>query len=433
MNLKKKSVAVVIGAIAGVVLVGLIVARIFFGYDIFDRSGWSTGEDGSRRYLDYHGEALLGWQEVDGVTYYFSPDEEGAMATGWLETAEGRYFLNESGMKTIGWTDLAGERYYFGEEGTLCTGWLKLADGTYYFNENGAMHAGWLDAPEGRYYFDKAGHMVTGWVETADGLFYLSETGCVSSGWTDTDGGRCYIHDDGRVHTGWLKEEENTYYCSAEGTLHTGWLEEGEDRYYFHEDGTMAVGRVTIDGINRHFTSTGKYFVLVNPWNTVPEDYTVELVEFGGYQIAAQCRDALAAMREACLAEGLPFNITSIYRSHSYQTTLFQNKVDRLMAQGYSRSAAERETGYSIAIPGTSEHQLGLAVDIKSATSYHWLAENSWKYGFIVRYPSGDTALTGIYYEPWHVRYVGKELAKELYELGVCVEAYVEMLTEEAA
>ena len=196
----------------------------------------------------------------------------------------------------------------------------------------------------------------------------------------------------------------------------------------------MAVGEVVIDGTARHFTSTGKYFVLVNRWNPVPEDYESNLVWFEGFQVDAVCRDALAQMRADCLATGLTFNMTSAYRGYNYQNTLFQRKVDKLMAQGYSRSAAESETSRSIAIPGTSEHQLGLAVDIKSGTSvYNWLAQNSWKYGFILRYPTGTTALTGIYYEPWHFRYVGEELARELCELDLCVEAYMNMLTGQAS
>ena len=73
-------------------------------------------------------------------------------------------------------------------------------------------------------------------------------------------------------------------------------------------------------------------------------------------------------------------------------------------------------------------------MDVKSGTSvYEWLKEHSWEYGFIVRYPDGQTALTGIYYEPWHLRYVGKELAAEIFALDLCVEAYMNMLTEKAA
>ena len=88
--------------------------------------------------------------------------------------------------------------------------------------------------------------------------------------------------------------------------------------------------------------------------------------------------------------------------------------------------------GQWVAIPGTSEHELGLAVDInadKEQSSneevYNWLAENAWRYGFILRYPQGKEDITGIDYEPWHYRYVGKEVAKEIYEAGITLEEYV--------
>ena len=88
-----------------------------------------------------------------------------------------------------------------------------------------------------------------------------------------------------------------------------------------------------------------------------------------------------------------------------------------------------------VALPGTSEHQLGLAVDINADTSkcsrddvYNWLLENSYKYGFIQRYPSGKTSITRVANEPWHYRYVGKEAAEEIHQSGLCLEEYVENL-----
>lgn len=86
-----------------------------------------------------------------------------------------------------------------------------------------------------------------------------------------------------------------------------------------------------------------------------------------------------------------------------------------------------------VARPGTSEHQLGLAVDINGAVYdiYLWLEENSWKYGFIFRYPAYKTDLTGVAGEVWHYRYVGKEAAQEIYEQGVCLEEYLENLPED--
>ena len=95
-----------------------------------------------------------------------------------------------------------------------------------------------------------------------------------------------------------------------------------------------------------------------------------------------------------------------------------------------------------MAVPGTSEHQLGLAVDIVDTANQHldesqettdvqkWLLQNSWKYGFILRYPSDKSDITGIIYEPWHYRYVGKDAAKAIYEEGICLEEYVARLAE---
>ena len=99
------------------------------------------------------------------------------------------------------------------------------------------------------------------------------------------------------------------------------------------------------------------------------------------------------------------------------------------MAQGMTKEEAEAETGKSTAIPGHSEHQTGLAVDLNGPDeTYAWLAENCWDYGFILRYPDDKIELTGIIYEPWHYRYVGVEAAKQINELGMCLEEYVEYL-----
>ena len=427
----------------------ILVSRMF-GYDVFDRGGWAHGIDGSLRYLSYEGEAQLGWQEIEEETYYFSPDK-GIMATGWLELENGRYFLQENGIRTTGWTTLEEKRYYFAEDGLMATGWQEIQQERYYFHEDGVAATGWQETPQGRYYLREDGTMATGWLETEQGTFYLdengqmrtgwfeterglcylSETGAITSGWVDTDKGRAYIDEDGSVHTGWLELDEERYFLTEEGILHTGWLDLEDDRYYFLDDGAMAVGEVIIDGEARHFASTGKNFVLVNRWNRVPKDYAADLVYVQGFQIDRQARDELVAMMADCEAAGFPCEMTSAYRGYNYQNTLFQRKVKKLLAQGYTQAAAEQETSRSIAIPGTSEHQLGLAVDLKNGFStYAWLGKNCWKYGFILRYPNGTTSLTGIYYEPWHYRYVGKELAKELHDLGICLEAYVDMLTE---
>ena len=123
---------------------------------------------------------------------------------------------------------------------------------------------------------------------------------------------------------------------------------------------------------------------------------------------------------------------------------MYENRVQRFMNQGYKRAEAERLAAQVVAVPGTSEHHLGLAVDIVDAKwpyleeeqedmpAQKWLMEHCWEYGFILRYPKNTTSETGIIYEPWHYRYVGKELAKEIHESGLTLETYLNNLTEEA-
>ena len=180
--------------------------------------------------------------------------------------------------------------------------------------------------------------------------------------------------------------------------------------------------------------------LLVNPWNAVPEDYAVSLVSIGdGESVDQRCYGDLMQMLDDCAVYGnaQPY-VCSSYRTNDTQTRLYENKVDRLIAQGYSPSDARIEAAKAVAIPGTSEHQLGLAVDIvdlryqvldagqEDTATQQWLMQNSWKYGFILRYPNDKTAVTGIIYEPWHYRYVGRENAKAIYESGLCLEEYLQ-------
>ena len=129
--------------------------------------------------------------------------------------------------------------------------------------------------------------------------------------------------------------------------------------------------------------------------------------------------------------------MTSSYRDLDKQTDLYNKKVESYVMQGYSYESARKQAGQVVAVPGTSEHHLGLALDIVSSEyrkldekqeetkGFKWLTEHSWEYGFILRYPNGETDITGIIYEPWHFRYVGLEAAKEITEAGITLEEYV--------
>ena len=266
-------------------------------------------------------------------------------------------------------------------------------------------------------------------------------------GWGEDDGGIYYLKEDGTRATGWLDLDGKRYYLNETGYTLSGWQEvEGLQRY-FRKDGSMARGEEEIDGKTYFFTSTGVQVNLVNPWHAVPENYEVELLDLSviyateGIRVDVRIYDALIEMMDDCNEQsGSRCCVTSGYRTMEDQEGLFSNKVNNLMAIGYSQEEAEAEASTEVAIPGTSEHQIGLAVDIVDTQSWEleefqddlpaqqWLMEHCWEYGFILRYPNGKTDVTGIIYEPWHYRYVGKELAKEITDLGLTLEEYLDSL-----
>ena len=193
------------------------------------------------------------------------------------------------------------------------------------------------------------------------------------------------------------------------------------------------------------FAASGQLVILVNPWNYVPENYTVELKEINEYhQVAAVAYGDMAEMLTDCENAGHQPVVCSSYRTQEYQEGLFQRKIERLLEEennGYTEEEARTVAARSVAIPGTSEHQLGLALDIIDNRNWNldesqarmptqqWLMENSWRYGWILRYPDEKSEITGIIYEPWHYRYVGRVVAAEIHELDVCLEEYLMMLT----
>ncbi len=192
------------------------------------------------------------------------------------------------------------------------------------------------------------------------------------------------------------------------------------------------------------FVEADGLLLLVNPWTPLPEDFVPgELVPVQNDQaVDARAYPDLQNMLGDMSQAGLSPLICSSYRSQERQQELYDNKVQRVMAEGASREAAQAEAARWVARPGTSEHQTGLAVDIvslsnqmldetqESTPEFQWLAENAWKYGFILRYPSDKSEKTGIAYEPWHFRFVGKEAAEEMHDLGLCLEEYLESLAD---
>ena len=181
--------------------------------------------------------------------------------------------------------------------------------------------------------------------------------------------------------------------------------------------------------------------LLVNPWNKVPEDYEAYLdtVE-EGFLMDRRCAKALMNMLNDCRAEGNLAIICSTYRTQEYQQELFDNKIMRVLGSGVSYAEAPAVAARSVAVPGTSEHQLGLAVDIidelyvnldywqQFTSVQQWMMANCSDYGFILRYPNEKSDITGIIFEPWHYRYVGVSTAKAVEESGLTFEEYLEAL-----
>lgn len=127
--------------------------------------------------------------------------------------------------------------------------------------------------------------------------------------------------------------------------------------------------------------------------------------------------------------------VQSAYRSIKTQEQVFNRQVNEYIRDGRSKEEAEELTLKIINKPGTSEHNLGLAVDFnyvnlefEETKAFTWLKENAENYGFILRYEKEKEDITKVEYEPWHWRYVGKENAKKINELDMCLEEYIQYL-----
>lgn len=193
-----------------------------------------------------------------------------------------------------------------------------------------------------------------------------------------------------------------------------------------------------LDNITHHVASedNGWNLILVNRNSYIPDDYKVELTELSnGEKVDSRIYPELQEMFNDARAQGYGLFVREGYRTQEEQQQLLDEKIEAYENEGKSKSEAKKLAEQWVAIPGTSEHQLGIAVDINADTTksssddvYSWLAENAHKYGFIKRYPSDKTDITCVINEPWHYRYVGKEAALEIYSQGMCLEEYIDTL-----
>ena len=190
-------------------------------------------------------------------------------------------------------------------------------------------------------------------------------------------------------------------------------------------------GRIIVDVTNDNWQ-----LVVVNSTREFPATYVPELDEIfdTGKSLDARVTPHYEEMYTAAKNDGIILTPYSAYRSYERQKNNYNNLTESYMRdQNLSRQEAAKKAATVILPPGTSEHNLGLCMDVCNVydsfvnqKEYTWLTENAYKYGFILRYPKGKEDVTGIVFEPWHWRYVGVEWAKEIRDSGLCLEEFLD-------
>ena len=175
--------------------------------------------------------------------------------------------------------------------------------------------------------------------------------------------------------------------------------------------------------------------LVINSQNPIPKNYEINLKPCRDSQVDTKISCCLNDMIEEAFSQNIKLWISSGYRSESKQNELFTNKVKEYINRGYSQKDSESLSQTIVAKPGTSEHNLGLAVDLNGVQNdfnntkeFSWLIENAHNYGFILRYDNSKQNVTGKIYEPWHFRFVGIDHAKKMKEKNLCLEEYVSEL-----
>ena len=287
--------------------------------------------------------------------------------------------------------------------------WQKDGNGNWsYLHQNGQKATGWLQSRGIWYYLDSDSVMQTGWVYTGGKWYYMNQSGAMKTGWVKVGGLWYYMDRFGAMQTGFVHDGTNWYFLDASGALEQSGTEACESCEAFSSNGKsirLKDGLIYVDGI-----------LVTNKRYPLPKDYAP-----GG--LTGEVMNAFNSLKQAMTAQGMSLYISSGYRSYNYQANLYQKYVAR-----DGKDAADR---YS-ARAGFSEHQTGIAFDVNqindsfaNTDEAKWLAVHAHEYGFIIRYPKGKEDVTGYQYEPWHLRYLGKETAKAVYESGVCLEEYL--------
>lgn len=212
---------------------------------------------------------------------------------------------------------------------------------------------------------------------------------------------------------------------------------------FLYQEEKKQKSSVLQDEANRIYKNNKDLLLLVNRTNEMPDTYIRKLTSICEGRLEADERIVkdLREMLAAADRSGHLYFIASAYRSREKQEYLVEKNISDLMAQGMDELKAKKQTYKYQQLPGHSEHETGLALDILCSDNLtmenwaqaklagnKWLRRNAHKYGFVLRYPKKKENITLIKYESWHFRYVGKEAAKFMWDNGLTLEEFYEIL-----
>ncbi len=174
--------------------------------------------------------------------------------------------------------------------------------------------------------------------------------------------------------------------------------------------------------------------MLVNKENKLDKEYVPDLVKYNGFKVSKEILNDLKEMSKASSKDNTVLYINNAYRTYKEQDKLFNDKVKEY--QDLSKEEAIIKANETVEQAGYSEHQTGRAIDFSMRNNdynwkmWYWLKDNSYKYGFILRYPKEKEEITKINYEPWHFTYVSKEVAQIMHDENLCLEEYYQKYIE---
>ena len=266
------------------------------------KNGWFETEDGNRYYYGPNGEALIGWNCIEGEWYYLDPAKNGALVKGLFTVGKDTFITDGSGARHKGgWEKYQGVWYFARENGTVKTGWLTengkkywldpaskgalakghfCVSGIWYITADGGAihHNGWVEKKNSWYFANDDGSLKTGWLKRNDTWYRLDDTGIMltgkyqvgstwylssnsgamcSNGWVKHSSKWYYAASDGALKTGWLKTGGEWYWLASDASMKKGWLKCGSTYYYLDKAGAMATGWSKIGGKWYWFSTKG--------------------------------------------------------------------------------------------------------------------------------------------------------------------------------